>query len=65
MNFLKTVAISYRNGINMPAAPRPKGKATKIAIALLGIPENRLDKKSKADKRIDARLLYEDTRLVK
>ena len=45
----------------MPQALRPKGKASKIAQALLGIPENKQNKQSERDKRIEQRLLYSET----
>lgn len=49
----------------MPAAPRPEGKAKKIAFKLLGKPENRFNKKNARDKYIDRMLLFNDTRLVR
>ena len=45
----------------MPAAPREKGKATKIAYALLGKPENLAAKKTARQKHIDEQLLYQAT----
>jgi len=45
----------------MPAAPREKGKATKIAFALLGKPENLAAKKTERQKYIDAQLLHQNT----
>jgi hypothetical protein len=45
----------------MPAAPREKGKATKIAFALLGKPENLAAKKTARQKHIDEQLLYQAT----
>ena len=50
--------------INMPAAPRVPGKATKIAYKLLGKPAN-MQKDSKRDQLIDRRLLYEETMRVR
>lgn len=47
----------------MPAMPRIKGKATKIAYAILGKPQNL--KHTKTDYKIDKRLEHEDTRLVR
>lgn len=50
----------------MPAAPRPKGKATKIAYDILGKPQNMInDKKTKKDKLVDKRLDFEDTYRVR
>lgn len=43
---------------------RPKGKAKKIAYALLGKPAN-LDKKSKKDQDINRRLLFYETYKVR
>jgi len=43
----------------MPAAPRMKVKATKIAFALLGKPENLAAKKTERQKHIDHQLLYQ------
>lgn len=66
MNFLRIVRESqYSGSETMPAAPRPKGKATKIAYAVLGKPQNQYDKKNERDQKIDERLLYYETRLVK
>lgn len=48
----------------MPAAPRVPGKATKIAYKILGKPSNMIDV-SRRDKRIDRRLLYEETMRVR
>jgi hypothetical protein len=46
----------------MPAMPRMKGKATKIAYKILGVPANlRKEQKSKEQKKIDKRLLFEET----
>lgn len=52
-------------GLIMPQAVRPKGKAYKIAVAILGIPENKQNKKSERDKRVDQRLLYSETARVR
>jgi len=49
----------------MPAMPRPMGKAFKIARAVLGIPQNRQNKQSERDKRIEHRLLYSETARVR
>lgn len=48
----------------MPAAPRVLGKATKIAYKILGKPLNTINI-SKRDKRIDKKLLYEETMRVR
>lgn len=49
----------------MPAMLRPKGKALRIALAVLGKPQNQYNKKSERDKRIDHRLLYSETARVR
>ena len=49
----------------MPTMPRMKGKATKIAFAILGKPANLSHKPSKKEQFIDRRLLYEETYRVK
>lgn len=49
----------------MPAMPRMNSKATKIAYAILGKPENLKDKKDKYDRRINRRLLFEETQRVR
>jgi len=43
----------------MPASPRPKGKATKIFYEVLGKPETA--NKSEQQKKIDKRLIFEET----
>ncbi len=45
----------------MPAMLRLKGKATKIAYNVLGKPENLKDNKTYKDKKIDRRLVFEET----
>lgn len=45
----------------MPAMPRSKGKATKIAWKILGKPLNMDKKANKSNKKMDERLLYEKT----
>lgn len=49
----------------MPGMPRPKGKALRIALAVLGVPQNRRNKQSERDKRIEHRLLYSETSRVR
>jgi hypothetical protein len=49
----------------MPAMPRPKGKARKIAYKLLGVPANIAFKRSKQQKKVNKRLLYEETDRVR
>jgi len=44
----------------MPAAPRVKGRATNIAYAILGKPNNLKKDKSKKDRLINKRLNFED-----
>ena len=48
----------------MPGAPRQKGKATKIALKIKGPPVN-ADKKTKHKSKIEKRLEFEETNLVK
>lgn len=49
----------------MPAMPRPSGKATKIAYKVLGTPPNLKQKKSKVQKKINKRLIFEETSIVR
>ena len=44
---------------------RPKGKAKKIAYALLGVPANIAAKRNKRQQYINERLLYDETRRVR
>ena len=43
----------------------PKGKAKKIAFKLLGKPANMTEKQTAEKKKKNARLLYDDTALVR
>jgi hypothetical protein len=43
----------------MPACPRPKGKATKVAYGILGKPET-LEKKSEKDMIRDKKLIFQE-----
>jgi len=54
-------------GLIMPAMPRMKGKAQKIAYAILGLPTNmeKNVKKSKKDKHIEHMLVFDETSRVK
>ena len=45
----------------MPMMPRPSGKAREIAYKILGVPANMVVHRSKKRKKIDERLLYEET----
>ncbi len=49
----------------MPAAPRLKTKATKIAYKILGIPANLKSKPDKSQKKINQRLLFLETSRVR
>lgn len=49
----------------MPQAPRPQGKPMKIAFKILGTPPNLTNVKTKAKKRINQRLVFEETKLVR
>ncbi len=48
----------------MPSMIRPKGKARKIAYAILGFPIN-LSVKSKSARRVNERLVFEETSRVR
>lgn len=45
----------------MPAAPRRKDKATKIAFSILGTPPNLKSKRSKAQEYVNQQLIAQDT----
>lgn len=45
----------------MPVMVRPKGKATKIAYKVLGIPAPQAHKKSAIGRKNNQRLLFEET----
>lgn len=45
----------------MPAMPRALGKSTKVAYKIMGMPANIAHKRSKQEKKINKRLLYEET----
>jgi hypothetical protein len=45
----------------MPAMPRVKGRATNIAYAILGKPNNPNKDKSRKDRLINKRLNFEET----
>lgn len=51
----------------MPVALRKLGKATKIALSILGIPQNQPQKKraNRKKKDIEQRLVFEDTQRVR
>ena len=49
----------------MPAAPRMKGFARKIAFSILGVPANLKAKKSAAQKALDLQLLAQETQRVR
>lgn len=59
------VRISILKRYSMPAAPRWNKKATKIAWDILGKPANMQFKPSKEERRIDRRLLFEETTRVR
>lgn len=46
---------------NMPGMPRIKGKPTRIAYSVLGIPANMLFKKTPKQERINKRLMFDET----
>lgn len=50
----------------MPGMPRLDKKSTKIAYDILGVPANlRREKKSETERRIEKRLVFEETTRVK
>lgn len=49
----------------MPAMPRVKGVAKKIAFSILGTPPNLKEKKTALQKKIDRRLMYDNTQRVR
>jgi len=49
----------------MPASPRAKNKASKIALAILGNPSNLKDKRSAREREIDRKLLFDYTSRVR
>ena len=49
----------------MPMMPRVKGKATKIAYKILGVPNNIKFRKRPYSDQIARRLLFEDTSRVR
>jgi hypothetical protein len=48
----------------MPVSLRPKGKGKKIFTAIMGIPLN-FQKRTKKEKAVDRRLLFEETYRVR
>lgn len=49
----------------MPAMPRQKGKAKKIAYNILGIPSNIASKRNKSQRKINERLIFDETSRVR
>lgn len=49
----------------MPAMPRPAGTAKRIAYNILGVPANIQSKRNKTQKRINKRLVFEETSRVR
>ena len=45
----------------MPSMPRPKTKPTKIAFKVLGVPVNLQYKRTKDQRKINQRLIFEET----
>ena len=50
---------------NMASSPRIKNKATKIAFAILGAPDNYKFKRSKEQERVNRELLFQETSRVR
>lgn len=51
----------YNIEVIMPCMPRPKSKATKIAYKILGVPDNIKYIPNDTQRKINHRLLYEET----
>lgn len=49
----------------MPAVPRRKCKATKIIYKILGVPAPVAAKKTAKQKKVDERLIFEETSRIK
>jgi len=49
----------------MPIAPRPKGKAKKIAYSVLGVPLNLQKRNWKKNEKSEYRLTWEETTRVR
>lgn len=49
----------------MPAAPRQKGKALKIFYKVMGKPKNASEPKKGKKRKINDRLVFEETALVR
>lgn len=49
----------------MPSMPRIPGKPTQIAYKILGIPANVSFKRTKKEKAVNRRLVYEETTRVR
>lgn len=49
----------------MPAMPRIPGKPTKIAYKILGVPANIAFHRTKEEKAVNKRLIYEETTRVR
>ena len=62
--FVVHANIALNQSINMPAMPRPSGKASRIAYAVLGKPANMQHKRGRRSS-IQQKLIAQDTRLVK
>jgi hypothetical protein len=45
----------------MPGMPRINGKTTKIAYRILGVPANLKSKRTEDQKRVNRRLIFEET----
>lgn len=60
------VVINLNQSTNMPVMLRKKGKAQRIALSILGVPQNRSHQKvTKKEKRNEQQLLFEDTQRVR
>lgn len=49
----------------MPAMIRPKGKPQKIAYKILGVPDTLQSKATKKERKINKRLVFEETSRVR
>jgi hypothetical protein len=63
----KEQSISFLKNIKgvMPVMPRKHGKAKRIAYKILGVPPNISYKRSTEAKRVNKRLLFEETSRVR
>ena len=61
VNVRHTSCLKRYKGDHMPATPRIKGAATRIAFKILGMPGNMRSKRTKEREVLDKRLTEEET----